>query len=381
MIDELKNISFYVSEKIKVNSISYKDYISTENMIPNKGGVDVAEELPTASSVSMYQKDDVLVSNIRPYFRKIWFSNRTGGCSNDVIVFRVRDSEETYPKFLYYLLSQDSFFNYMMAGSNGTKMPRGNKKLILGYKFKNIGHNQQKIVADTLSAYDDLIENNQKQIKLLEEAAMRLYKEWFVDLRFPEHGNTAIVEGVPEGWEKKQLSEIADVVMGQSPKSEYYNGRRQGIPFHQGVTNYGERFVSNEIFTTSFTRSADMGSILFSVRAPVGRMNITKVKIAIGRGLSAINHKTNLQSLLFYMLKSRFYKDDLIGNGSIYASITKDELFEQCFLIPSEELSQNFNNIASKIDRDIVVIDAETILLIEARDKLLPKLMSGEIEV
>ena len=239
----------------------------------------------------------------------------------------------------------------------------------------------QKRIADILSTYDEMIENNQKQIKLLEEAAQRLYKEWFVDLRFPGHENTKIVDGIPEGWKVRCLSEIADVVMGQSPKSEFYNLDRNGLPFHQGVGGYGTRFVEDSTYSTSYTRIAEPGSILFSVRAPVGRLNITKNKIVIGRGLAAINHKTGMQSYLFYLLKERFFKDNIIGNGSIFASISKDELLEQKFIIPINGLVKAFNNIAKSIDGKIAILVDQTTLLIEARDRLLPRLMNGDIEI
>ena len=239
----------------------------------------------------------------------------------------------------------------------------------------------QKRIADILSAYDELIDNNQKQIKLLEEAAQRLYKEWFIDLRFPGHETTPIYDGVPEGWEKKTLGDIAGIVMGQSPKSEYYNTENQGRPCHQGVGSYGNRFVVDDVYSTSYTRIADSGSILFSVRAPVGRLNITRNKIVVGRGIAALNHKEGLQSLLFYMLKERFFKDNLVGNGSIFASISKDELFGQLFVVPVSSIACQYDEIASTIDKKIEAVDDEIIKLTEARDRLLPKLMSGEIEV
>ncbi|MDD4632812.1 MAG: restriction endonuclease subunit S [Proteiniphilum sp.] len=378
---QLKDIAIYVSDKIDTKSMNILDYISTDNMLPERGGIIPCATKPKASRVTQYLPGDVLVSNIRPYFKKIWFSNRIGGCSNDVIVFRVLDENKTYPKYLYYLLSQDIFFDYMMSGSNGTKMPRGNKKLIPEFTFNDVDIEKQKRIADILSAYDNLIENNQKQIKLLEEVAMRLYKEWFVKLRFPGYETTKIVDGVPEGWSRKKLIDIADITMGQSPKSEYYNDRQQGLPFHQGVTNYGYRFVIDETYSTNYTRIAEAGSILFSVRAPVGRMNITKNKIVIGRGLAAINHREGLQSFLFYMLKNRFYKDDLIGNGAIYASITKSALNSQEFLIPSDNLANKFNSVVKSIDQQITNADRQIILLKQARDKLLSKLMNGEIEI
>ena len=239
----------------------------------------------------------------------------------------------------------------------------------------------QKRVADILSTYDALIENNEKQINLLEEAATRLYKEWFINLQFPNNETAEIVDGVPKGWKNHKLIDFAEIIMGQSPKSEFYNSKQEGLPFHQGVTNYGYRFVTDITYSTNYTRIGLADSILFSVRAPVGRLNITKNKIVIGRGLAAINHKNGLQSFLFYLLKNRFYKDDLIGNGAIYASITKDTLYNQEFLLPDINLANQFNSIAQDMDQRIANADRQINLLKQARDYLLPRLVNGEIEV
>lgn len=191
--------------------------------------------------------------------------------------------------------------------SQGTAQDNLSWEKLSTITFPAPSYQEQRKIADILSAYDELIENNNKQIKLLEEAAQRLYKEWFIDLRFPGHKSIKIVDGVPEGWAIKRLESIADINMGQSPKSEFYNQLHDGLPFHQGVGSYGYRFPIDTIYTTSYPKIAEANSILFSVRAPVGRLNITKHKIAIGRGLSSINAKDNHQSFLFYMLKERFF--------------------------------------------------------------------------
>ena len=120
-------------------------------------------------------------------------------------------------------------------------------------------------------------------------------KNGFVDLRFPGYENKLIVDGIPDGWHQTTLSEIANVTMGQSPKSEFYNDNQEGLPFHQGVGSYGERFVVDGIYSSSFTRIAEANSILFSVRAPVGRLNITKNKIVIEEALAAITHKKGIR--------------------------------------------------------------------------------------
>lgn len=290
------------------------------------------------------------------------------------------DKEQVLPRYLYYALLNcvKEFINR----SNGSAQ----KNLLLG-TMRNFTFNihedfeDQERIAAILSAYDDLIENNKQQIKLLEEMAQRLYKEWFVDLHFPGYEDVPVVDSVPKGWRKLPLSEIADVVMGQSPKSEFYNDNHEGLPFHQGVGTYGRRFVVDSTYSSSLTKIAEAGSILFSVRAPVGRLNFTKNKIVIGRGLAGMKEKDGHQSFLFYMLKERFFKDDLVGNGSIFASISKNELLDQMFVVPTDGLKCLFDNYVHSIDEKINALDSQITRLTEARDRLLPKLMSGEIKI
>lgn len=286
-----------------------------------------------------------------------------------------------YSKFLYYWFQSYEGRKKFEALAKGTAQKAVPISGIKTLEIELPSLKSQKRIADILSAYDDLIKNNQKQIKLLEEAAQRLYKEWFVDLHFPGHENTKIVDGVPEGWNEKALSQVANVIMGQSPKSEFYNSEKRGVPFHQGVGSYGVRFVVDDIYSTSYTRIAEPNSILFSVRAPVGRLNITKNKVVIGRGLAAINQTDGCQSYLYYLFKNKFFKDNIVGNGSIFASVSKDELLNQKFLIPERNLMMQFEKIVSQMDKQIENLDSKNKKLIEARDRLLPKLMSGEVEV
>ena len=302
--------------------------------------------------------------------------------NQNAVCVRTKNNDVLEQRYLGFLAKTQDFLHYIQSRGRGAA---NQMRIAIGaikeYEFVLPPMAIQRRIADILSAYDDLIENNRKQIKLLEEAAQRLYKEWFVYLRFPGHEHTKIVDGVPEGWEKQPLSSITDIRMGQSPKSEFYNQIGEGLPFHQGVGSYGNRFVRDETYSTSFTRIAEAGSILFSVRAPVGRLNITKNKIVIGRGIAALNHKSRLQSFLFYMLKERFFKDNLVGNGSIFASISKEELLNQQFIIPCEDIMVQYDKAAQNIDDRIATLDRQTELLTQARDRLLPKLMSGEVEV
>lgn len=289
-------------------------------------------------------------------------------------------ANDCFPGYIYFLMRTHPYQRFIANTSTGSTVHHTSPSKIYDYRFYAPSYEEQREIAERMFAYEKIIKNNQRQIKLLEEAAQRLYKEWFVDLRFPGHENTKITDGIPEGWKIQTLSQIADVVMGQSPKSEFYNQNGQGLPFHQGVGSYGTRFVVDKIYSTSFTRIAEAGSILFSVRAPVGRLNLTRNRVVIGRGLAAINHRLGKQSYLFYLLKEHFFKDDVIGNGAIFASISKDELLAQQFTIPVSNLIEQFNVIVSDMDGRIAELAEQVTLLIEARDRLLPKLMSGEIE-
>ena len=299
---------------------------------------------------------------------------------NSGMVILRSNGEIVDARFLYQILKSEYYRPYFKQYCTGSAQPQLPIKNFSQIYLNVPDIKTQHRIADILSVYDNLIENNQKQIKLLEEAAQRLYKEWFVDLRFPGHENTKIVDGVPEGWNEKTLSQVANVIMGQSPKSEFYNSEKKGLPFHQGVGSYGVRFVMDDIYSTSYTRIAEPNSILFSVRAPVGRLNITKNKVVLGRGLAAINQTDGCQSYLYYLLKNKFFKDNIVGNGSIFASVSKDELLNQKFLIPERNLMMQFEKIVSQMDKQIENLDSKNKRLIEARDRLLPKLMSGEVE-
>ena len=325
--------------------------------------------------------NDILYSVVGSFGIPVFIKeNRPFVFQRHIAILRPNESR-IHPRYLYYKMLSKDFYMKADAVAIGAAQRTISLTSLRNMEISIPCKDSQKRIADILSAYDDLIENNQKQIKLLEEAAQRLYKQWFIDLRYPGHETTPIVDGLPEGWKKEKLVDLADVVMGQSPKSEFYNQEKKGLPFHQGVGSYGTRFVIDETYTSSITRIAEAGSILFSVRAPVGRLNFTKNKIVIGRGLAAINHKAKCQSFLFYMLKDRFFKDDILGNGAIFASISKDELLNQKFVIPSRELMSKFNTIASGIDAKIAAADAQMQLLTQSRDRLLPKLMNGELEV
>ena len=285
------------------------------------------------------------------------------------------------PHYLNYYLLVDGIKEQLKAYSTGSAQD----KLAL-YKLGKLDvilpsiSNQQKI-AGILSAYDELIENNKKRIALLEAMAEELYKEWFVRFRFPNYENTEFEKGVPSNWEETTLKYIANVTMGQSPSSEFYNDAGVGLPFHQGVGTYGERFPINSTFCSIEGRLAQENDILFSVRAPVGRLNIATTQSIIGRGLCAINSKNGQSDYLFYLLNHTFSKEDIIGNGAIFNSVSKDELLGFKLINPDEKIIEDFNLQAKSINEAIRILFDKNANLTTQKNKLLPRLISGKLSV
>lgn len=290
-------------------------------------------------------------------------------------------NEDIHKQYIRYVLEYDDFQKYALLYCTGSTIKNLGLKAVRNYKFNLPPLETQRKIANILSGYDDLIENNLKRIKILEEMAQQTYEEWFVRMRFPGYETSVFDENaLPEGWEKVKLGEACNLVMGQSPKSEDYNIDGNGLPFHQGVKDYGYRFPINKSWSTSGNKKALLNSILFSVRAPVGRLNVASEEIILGRGLAAINDKNGLNSFLYYQLRTIFFEDNLIGGGAIYASVTKNDV-ERIELIYANKLGDKFNDYASNIDKEILNLTYQNQRLREARDILLPRLMMGMIDV
>lgn len=226
---ELQELCSYVKTKVETSNYSIEDYISTENMLPEKGGITIASSFPSGK-VTEFQENDILISNIRPYFKKIWRANRSGCCSNDVLCIRANNNVDA--EFLYYLLSQDLFFAYVMSGANGSKMPRGDKQQIMNWEIEIPSEKEdQRRIASILSSLDRKIELNNKINADLEEMAQAIFKSWFVDFEPFKDGKFVDSElgMIPEGWKVISLSEIMKYNGGsQPPASEFIDTYQEG---------------------------------------------------------------------------------------------------------------------------------------------------------
>ena len=247
----------------------------------------------------------------------------------------------------------------------------------------------QKKIVDILSAYDNLIENNQKQIKLLEEAAQRLYKEWFVDLRFPGYETTPVVNGVPDGWEKHSFSEKVSIMSGGTPKTElkeFYGG---GIPFYSPKDHDGSFFAFKTEASITEAGLANCNSSLFpentiiiTARGTVGKTVLLAVPMAMNQSCYALKcDELNLPYYLFFALNAEVQKLKAMSNGGVFNTIIVKTFDNIQIVFPSNGLAFRFEEKVSPIMEQIKAKMQENMLLTEARDRLLPKLMSGEIEV
>jgi len=236
-------------------------------------------------------------------------------------------------------------------------------------------------IASILSSLDDKIELNLQMNQTLEAMAQAIFKEWFVNFNFPGFDGK-LVDGLPKGWRMGKVGEEFNLTMGQSPPGNTYNENGEGMVFYQGRTDFGFRFPENRMFTTAPTRIAEKLDTLVSVRAPVGDINMAIEKCCVGRGLSAVRHKTGAYSYTFYAMKSiepifRGYE----GEGTVFGSINKGNFENIEIISPDKNIITEFENIVNAIDDKIFNNSEEIKSLTQIRDSLLPKLMTGKIEI
>ena len=253
----------------------------------------------------------------------------------------------------------------------------------------------QKKIGKILHSLDTKIELNNKINQELEAMAKLLYDYWFVQFDFPnEQGkpykssggkmvyNKDLKREIPEGWEVKKLSNIANITMGQSPSGSSYNEEGRGKIFFQGSTDFGWRFPTIRQYTTEPSRMAKVGDILLSVRAPVGTLNIADYDCCIGRGLAALNSKDGATSYLFYvMIYFKQVFDRRNSAGTTFGAITKDDLYSLQLVYPDKKLLKQFDTIVSKYNEKILNNYKQNQQLIKLRDWLLPMLMNGQVTV
>ncbi|OYP55245.1 restriction endonuclease subunit S [Segatella bryantii] len=289
-------------------------------------------------------------------------------------------------EFLYYALKSKQAI--LHKAQKGAAIPHVTPLLIGNIDFLLPNKDVQHRIATILSRYDSLIENYQKQIKLLEEAAQRLYKEWFIDLHFPGHENTKIVDGVPEGWEKKKVGELGKVITGKTPstaKKEYYGGQ---IPFitipdmHTGIYPTSSQFLSSLGANSQSGKFIPANSLMVSCIGTAGLVCITKEECQTNQQINSLVLNDNY--LLYYMyntfLSLKGHLNNIGSNGATMTNVSKSKFESIEILIPTNSISNLYNKAVEQSFRSIENLSSQIRLLTEARDRLLPKLMNGEIK-
>lgn len=390
---ELGEVSFYVKDKINADKLNSDNYISADNMIGNIGGITSSEYVPESGKSSCFIENDILISNIRPYFKKMWFADFTGGCSNDVFILRVKD-KRVDPKFLFYRLSNQDFFDFMMAGANGTKMPRGNKNAIITFKINLSPIKTQKKIAAILSSYDDLIENNLKRIKILEEMAQQTYEEWFVRMRFPGYESATINKKteLPEGWEKVKIEDLCIVSGGGTPSKSnddyWVDGDINWFTPTDLTKNKSLVITESELKTNSLgiakssAKILKSNSFIMTSRATIGVFALLDKSFSTNQGF--INITPNNKNLKGYLLYNFLFRMDQLkglATGATFPELSKSKFKVLDIVKPSEDILDQFSNQFSIITEQLFNLTYQNQRLREARDILLPRLMMGMIEV
>lgn len=304
-------------------------------------------------------------------------------CFPDSVVGFIADPEQADVRFVKYYL--DHIRGQIRQVTRGATQDNLSLDKLLSFDIILPPVHQQTKIASVAAAYDELILNNQRRIAVLEKMAQAIYREWFVNFRFPGHEKIKLISSplgkIPEGWKVEHLVDVCSLTMGQSPSSEFYNDNGDGLPFHQGVTNFGDRYPKHVTYTTVTKRIAEMGDVLFSVRAPVGRLNIADTRLVVGRGVSAIQHKQGKQVFLFHQLREKFKEEDTMGGGTIFKSVTKDDMCKITLISPISELINDFEKFVSGHFLLYHNLAKRNRLLRQTRDLLLPKLISGQLDV
>lgn len=270
-------------------------------------------------------------------------------------------------EYLYYLIKHNVVV--LKKNTHGSVFDTITRDTFDGIEVDLPSLEEQKKVASILRDYDDKIEVNNEINKNLQEQAQTLYTNMFI-------------HNASDQWAGGALSDVADITMGQSPKGDTYNEDGIGTVFFQGRGEFGFRFPTRRLFTTDPKRMAQSNDVLMSVRAPVGDLNVAYEPCCIGRGLGAIRSKDNHQSFVLYTVFSLREKLDMFnGEGTVFGSINRDALNSMPIIIPTKGEMDRFEEIVAPMDVAIRNNYEEICRLEAIRDSLLPRLMSGELDV
>ncbi len=370
---KLSDICEYTKGKIKVSALDENTYISTENMLPNKGGITKAASLPTQEQTQAFMKNDVLVSNIRPYFKKIWYATFDGGCSNDVLVFRAKDGVSS--RFLHYVLADDTFFDYSMATSKGTKMPRGDKKAIMEYEVPELLYEDQCKIAGVLEVIDEKIDlNTDINLNLLEQAQSIFTQEFLM------------FDRIPDGWQESSLLGIADYLNGLAMQKYRPKDDEQGLPvlkikeLRQGSCDFNSELCSPSIKPEYIVHDGD---VIFSWSGSLLVDLWCGGTCGLNQHLFKVTSSTYDKWFYYAWTDHHLQKFAAIAAdmATTMGHIKREELSKAEVLIPSQSDYDRIGGLLAPLYDLVIANRIENRKLASLRDELLPQLMSGQLDV
>lgn len=371
---KLGDICSYRTTKFDASEIRDDDlYISTESMAPNRGGVSRATNIPESGKVTAYKQGDTLISNIRPYFKKVWQASCDGYCSNDVLVMSATESNVDY---LYWLTSSDSFFDYVMATAKGTKMPRGDKTAIMNFEIPPVNSLVQRQIVAALNPIRKKISINAKLNGYLEELLFSKYNEMFPD--------SANFTGV--------LSDVGEIIGGATPskkKPEYYCSNGIGWITPRDLSNTSNKFIAHGAdditdagYASCSVKLLPKGSVLFSSRAPIGYIAIATDAVTTNQGFKSVIPKEEIGTAFVYcfLVRNKQRIADM-GAGTTFPELSSKMMKSVELAVPKQSTCAKFASFAAPIFKQQEALERENDELTALRDTLLPKLLSGEIDV
>ena len=394
---KLADIAAYVTDRISSSEISLFEYVTTDSLLQNKRGRDIAQNLPPVPcSLTKYHKGDVLVSNIRPYLKKVWLADTDGGCSNDVLVFRAM--EDHSHNFLYAVLLNDSFFEYAMKGAKGSKMPRGDKNQIMRYEIPTFSLSEEnvgKLVVDIMAK----INLNRQINDNLEAMAKQLYDYWFVQFDFPnEEGkpykasggamvwNEKLKREIPQGWHCGTLLDIAEYTNGLACQ-KYRPTDNNKLPvikikeMHDGLsadTEWVKADIPDDVKVFD-------GDVLFSWSASLEVMLWAYGNGGLNQHIFKVTSKNGYpRSFYFYQLIHYVgvFKQIAEARKTTMGHITQDHLRQSTIALPPNiDVANKLEEKLCPIFDAIVKNNQEIMALTKQRDELLPLLMNGQASV
>lgn len=375
---KLKQCGNYIlSPKILTNDLSKNNYITTDNMLPNKGGITQSKNIPLNLKVTQFLKNDILLSNIRPYFKKIWLAKFMGGCSADVLVFRTNSNYD--PAYIKHCLSQDAFFAYDMAGSKGSKMPRGDKDHILNFRLLDLDIKEQQKIGRILSNIDEKIAVNNEINKRLEQSARAIYEYYFVQFDFPNANgkpykssggemtfNPTLNHHIPKTFEVKVMKDFLSVVTG---KEDANFATKNG---QYAFFTCGDEILrcDKSVFKGKAILIAGNGN--FNVKYFDGEFN------AYQRTYVLIPKNELYAGILYFSALNRIDIFTKGSNGSIVKFITKGDIENIPVILPNDtQILSVFNTILDK--QNLIRIENQKLKAL--RDFLLPLLLNAQVKI